>query len=425
MKQERTMNKRLIQCSAILILVAMLPGASVTQVDDSDAYRQLELFGEVFEQIRERYVEQVSDAELIQGAIRGMTRQLDPHSSYLAPAAFESMRVRTSGRFGGVGIEITMENGQVKVIAPIEGGPASEIGIQSGDVITHADSLPLSGLSLQEVVGKIRGQVDTTVHLTIQRGQDEILEFTITRAIVRVRSVRHRVERDGIGYVRISHFNGNASQGLRESIQELETMVDEPGKGLILDLRDNPGGLLSQAVGVTDLFLEQGEIVSVRGRESDGERYNATPGDILNGRPLVILINGGAASASEVVSGALQDHQRAIILGTRSFGKGSVQRIIDLPRQQGALRLTTSRYYTPSGRSIQRVGVTPDFVVPAVALEISSPQRVREADLPGAIDDDNQPDGTDQDQAIVRRDDYQLERAIDLLQGIWLYSSQR
>lgn len=417
-------NKRLILCSVVLILMSLLPRGSATQVGNSDAYRQLELFGEVFEQIRKRYVEQVSDTELIQAAIRGMTRRLDPHSSYLAPAALESMRIHTRGRFGGLGVEITMENGQVKVIAPIEGGPAAEVGIQAGDVITHADGQLLSGLSLQEVVEKIRGQVGTTLHLTIQRGRDETLEFTVTRGIVKVRPVRHRVEREGIGYVRVSHFNSNASEALREAIQELETMVEEPGKGLILDLRNNPGGLLSQAVEVADLFLEQGEIVSVRGREPDGgQRYNATPGDILNGQPLVILINGGAASASEVVSGAMQDHQRAIILGTRSFGKGSVQRIIDLPRQQGALRLTTARYYTPSGRSIQQVGVTPDFVVPAVALEFSSTQRVREENLPGAIDEDNRSDGT-AGQAGVRRSDHQLERAIDLLQGIWLYSSR-
>ncbi len=324
--------------------VVLLSIAIVTTPDNrveasSETYRQLNLFGDVFAKIREDYVEEVDDEKLIEAAINGMLSSLDPHSSYLNPESYDGMKVQTRGKFGGLGIEVTMENGFVKVVAPIDDTPAAKAGIQAGDLITHLDGEPVLGLTLAEAVDKMRGLVDTDLTLTIRRnGEQEPLELTLTRAIITVQSVRGRLEDDGILYVRISSFTEQTDSGLRKTIDTLKAEAGDNFQGLVLDLRNNPGGLLDQAIAVADDFLEKGEIVSTRGRkQGDAQRYNAKPDDIINGMPIVVLINGGSASASEIVAGALQDHGRAVVLGTKSFGKGSVQTIVPL-QGNGAIR---------------------------------------------------------------------------------------
>jgi len=332
----------------------------------ADTYRQLNLFGDVFERVRADYVEKPDDSKLIESAINGMLAGLDPHSSYMDPKSFRDMQVQTRGEFGGLGIEVTMEDGLIKVVAPIDETPAAKAGIMANDIITQLDGEQVQGLTLNQAVEKMRGPVNTKIKLTIMRkGHDKPIEVSITRDIIRVRSVRSQVEGDDVGYIRLTQFNEQTTDGLKKAITDITAKVsNDKLKGYVLDLRNNPGGLLDQAISVSDAFLQKGEIVSTRGRNpEETQRFNARPGDLTNGKPVIVLINGGSASASEIVAGALQDHKRVTVIGTRSFGKGSVQTIIPLGSGNGALRLTTARYFTPSGRSIQAKGIVPDIEV--------------------------------------------------------------
>ena len=400
--------------------------------DVEDTYRQLNLFGDVFERVRGQYVEDVGDEELVENAIQGMLTALDPHSSYLDADDYKDMQVQTRGEFGGLGIEVTMENGFVKVVSPIDETPAAKAGIKAGDFVTHLDSEAVLGLSLAEAVDKMRGKVGSPIMLTVVReGEDEALEIEIIRDIIKIQSVKSRIEDDDIGYLRITTFNQNTMPGLEKAVQKLEKEGGDKIIGYVLDLRNNPGGLLNQAVAVSDAFLEKGEIVSTRGRnDSDTKRDNATSGDLAKNKPLVVLINGGSASASEIVAGALQDHRRAIVLGTESFGKGSVQTIIPLPGH-GAMRLTTARYYTPSGRSIQAEGIEPDIIVEPAKVEQLSSKRTREGDLRGALNNDSKVKSkaklkalADKEKEEEEEQDYQLTRAIDLLRGVIMYGDR-
>ena len=396
-----------------------------TQEPISDTLRQLALFGDVFERVREDYVEEVSDEELIEAAIQGMLSSLDPHSSYMNPKAYNDMRTTTRGKFGGLGIEVTMEGGYVKVVSPIDDTPAFRAGIQAGDLITHLDGEPVLGLTLNDAVERMRGAIGTTIVLTIYREGTEPFDVSITRDEIRIKSVRHEAKED-VGYIRITSFSEQTEAGLNKAVRELKKEIGNKLVGFVIDLRNNPGGLLDQAVSVSDAFLDRGEIVSTRGRREDtAQRFNAEPGDITGGLPLVVLINGGSASASEIVAGALQDHRRAILLGTRSFGKGSVQTIIPLGRD-GAMKLTTQRYYTPSGRSIQAKGIDPDIEVPQAKLEYLDGPGRSEADLRGALDTDGngkrkKPEDNGETEAEKEKPvDYQLIRAVDLIRGIAL-----
>ncbi len=351
----------------------------------SETYRQLNLFGEGFERVRADYVEEVTDEKLVESAINGMLTALDPHSGYLTAKSYQDMQVQTRGEFGGLGIEVTMEQGLVKVVSPIDETPAFRAGLQPGDLITHLDGEQVMGLTLAEAVERMRGRVGSEIKLTIRRAAQEPFEVTLKRDVIRIRSVRSRVI-DNTGYIRITTFNEQTQSGLEKAVADLQAEKGKDLIGIVLDLRNNPGGLLDQAISVSDAFLNQGEIVSTRGRRTeDSQRFNAKNGDIADGLPIVALINGGSASASEIVAGALQDHKRALVLGTKSFGKGSVQTIIPLPGH-GAMRLTTARYYTPSGRSIQAVGIEPDLEVPAARIDlIDEGKRRSEADLRGAL----------------------------------------
>lgn len=398
----------------------------------SETYRQLNLFGDVFERVRAEYVEDVEDEELIENALNGMLSSLDPHSGYLNKKRFEDMRVETKGEFGGLGIEVTMESGLVKVVAPIDDTPAFRAGVQAGDYIVTIDGEPVMGLTLSEAVDKMRGKVGEGIDLEIRRkDEDGPIDMTIIRDIIKIKSVRFRKE-GNTGYIRVTTFSQNTGAGVRNAIKELKAELGDDLVGFVLDLRNNPGGLLSQSIEVSDAFLDKGEIVSQRGRhEKDTERNNATPGDLTDGLPIVVLINGGSASASEIVSGALQDHKRAIVMGTQSFGKGSVQTVMPLPGN-GAMRLTTARYYTPSGRSIQAKGITPDIIVEQAKLEEIESNRIHEADLRGALTNNDQKkpandnekedkDDKDSDEEDKAKNDYQLLRALDLLTGLSLY----
>jgi carboxyl-terminal processing protease len=402
-------------------------------------YEQLDLFGDIFERIRVQYVEEVDETELIEAAIGGMLASLDPHSSYLSPDDAAQMRVQTRGEFGGLGIEVTQEDGFVKVVSPMDGTPADEAGMEAGDFITHVDGESILGLSLDEAVDLMRGPVGSEIIITVVRkGEDEPFDVSIIRDTIMLTAVRARTEGSTV-VLRISTFNDqttpNLISGLREQVEEAGGI--DKVNGVVLDLRNNPGGLLNQAIRVSDEFLESGEIVSTRGRNpEDGERFNATPGDLAEGLPIVVLINGGSASASEIVAGALQDHRRAIVVGTKSFGKGSVQTVMPL-RGDGAMRLTTARYYTPSGRSIQALGVSPDIIVeqprrtPSTEEEeeAENARRIRsEADLRGSLNNDSLSEDEirqiEEDRAKaeaaadLRDDDYQLAYAIDVLKGL-------
>src|SRR5882757_2258941 len=359
--------------------------ASSSTSNTSDSYKQLDLFGDVFELVRANYVDEASDESLVEGAINGMLTALDPHSNYLNSKNFNDMKVQTRGEFGGLGIEVSMENGLVKVVSPIDDTPAAHAGLKPGDLITHLDGNPVQGLSLPEAVEKMRGPVNSDITLTVRREGQEPFDVKLTRAIIKIQSVRSHLEGNNIGYVRVTSFNEQTDVGLTNAVKNLKQQANNKLIGIVLDLRNNPGGLLDQAVAVSDAFLDKGEIVSTRGRRADdAQRYNARAGDIASGLPVAVLINGGSASASEIVAGALQDHHRAVLLGTKSFGKGSVQTIIPIPGH-GAIRLTTARYYTPSGRSIQGKGIEPDIMVEQAKVEaIASPQFPCEADLPGA-----------------------------------------
>ena len=403
---------------------------AMAQNNNSETYRQLNLFGDIFERVRAGYVEEISDESLIEAAVNGMLTSLDPHSSYLSPKNFRDMQTQTRGEFGGLGIEVTMENGYVKVVSPIDDTPAFRAGLKSGDLITHLDTEPVQGLTLSEAVEKMRGKVGSDLKLTIRREGRDPFDVTVTRDIIKIRSVRSRMEGNDIAYVRITSFSEQTTASMERAINRLKEEAAGKLKGVVLDLRNNPGGLLDQSVKISDAFLNQGEIVSTRSRRADeGQRFNAKPGDITEGLPIVILVNGGSASASEIVAGALQDHRRAIILGTRTFGKGSVQTIIPLSGH-GAIRLTTARYYTPSGRSIQARGIDPDIVVEQAKLEkITQPERRREENLRGRLDNpgggnDSGPGGAAEKKEAKGPDDYQLSRALDLLRGIALYGTR-
>ncbi|MFP4098556.1 MAG: S41 family peptidase [Alphaproteobacteria bacterium] len=419
------------------------PEKEIKNSDDrySETYRQLNLFGDVFERVRAEYVEEVEDKQLIENALNGMLSSLDPHSAYLSEQKFDDMRVETKGEFGGLGIEVTMENGLVKVVSPIDDTPAFRAGIQAGDYIIRIDGEAVMGMSLSEAVDLMRGKVGSTIDLSIAREEeDSQIEVTIVRDIIQIKSVRYRTE-GNVGYIRVTTFSEKTGPGVEEAIEEISTELGDNLIGYVLDLRNNPGGLLSQAIEVADLFMDKGEIVSQRGRsEEDTERKNATSGDKTEGLPIVVLINGGSASASEIVAGALQDHKRAILLGTQSFGKGSVQTVMPFPGN-GAMRLTTARYYTPSGRSIQAKGIAPDIIVEPATVETMAFKRMREADLLGALDkgkaaNDNKKkenkDSKGKDKTGDDKEgegeggitDYQLLRAIDLLRGLSLYHPQ-
>ena len=432
-------RRALRRVAAVAVVAAVAGGTALfgavgggqSQTNSTDTLRQLSLFGDVFEKVRAQYVEEVTDEQLIEAAINGMLTSLDPHSGYLSAKNFADMRVQTKGEFGGLGIEVTMENGFVKVVSPIDDTPAAEAGLEPGDYITHLDGDAVLGLSLSEAVEKMRGKVGTDILLTIRRAEQEPFDVRITRAVITIRSVRSRTIED-IGYIRITTFNEQTTVGLTEAVASLKEELGDGLHGYVIDLRNNPGGLLDQAISVSDSFLERGEIVSTRGREEDdASRVNATAGDITDGAPVVVLINGGSASASEIVAGALQDHRRAVVLGTRSFGKGSVQTILPL-QGQAAMRLTTARYYTPSGRSIQAKGIDPDIVVELATIErVQEGQRRREADLRGALSNgEDQAPGTPSTSETADGDsaeeveDYQLARAVDLLRGIHLFRNR-
>ena len=373
----------------VVVAVAFVTAGAMPQAGSSDTFRQLKLFGDVFERVRAEYVEEVTDEALIESAINGMLTSLDPHSGYLDAKKYRDMQVQTKGEFGGLGIEVTMEDGLVKVVSPIDDTPADRAGIQAGDVITHINNEPVLGMSLAEAVERMRGPVDTSIALTLRRpGRDEPIDVSMARAVITISPVRWHAEGD-IGYIRVTAFNEQTETNLRSAIDDLKSQLGTSLKGVVLDLRNNPGGLLEQAVAVADVFLDRGEIVSTRGRRPDSiQRFNARRGDLIDGRPMVVLINGGSASASEIVAGALQDHDRAIVMGTASFGKGSVQTIMPLPGH-GAIRLTTARYYTPAGTSIQAKGIVPDIEVQQSRVEVID-QGVarREADLRGRLEND-------------------------------------
>jgi carboxyl-terminal processing protease len=410
--------------------------------NSADTYKQLNLFGDVFELVRADYVDEVSDETLVEGAINGMLTALDPHSNYLNSKNFNDMKVQTRGEFGGLGIEVSMENGLVKVVSPIDDTPAAHAGLKPGDLVTHLDGKPVQGLTLPEAVEKMRGPVNSDINLTIRREGKEPFDVKLTRAVIRIQSVRSHIEGNNIGYIRVTSFNEQTDVGLNNAMKNLKAQANNKLIGVVLDLRNNPGGLLDQAVAVSDAFLDKGEIVSTRGRRSDdAQRYNARPGDIAAGLPVAILINGGSASASEIVAGALQDHHRAVLIGTRSFGKGSVQTIIPLAGR-GAMRLTTARYYTPSGRSIQAKGIDPDIVVEAAKIEhapttddktakAGDKPGDKAADKPGDKKDDKSDkgdsggaQGTIDPSVIGTADDYQLARAVDMLRGIALFNGR-
>ncbi len=420
-----------------LVLLGAVLGASAVTVGSqthllaagakaaaTDTYRNLNLFGDVFEKIRSDYVERPDEQKLVESAINGMLTSLDPHSSYMDSKSYRDMQVQTRGEFGGLGIEVTQEEGLVKVVTPIDDTPASRAGIMAGDLISAIDDEAVQGLTLNQAVDKMRGPVNTSVKLTVLRGaQKEPRDVKLTRAVIQIKSVRSRQEGEDIGYIRITQFSEQTFDGVKQALQKFQQ--DMPGdklKGYVLDLRNNPGGLLDQSVSVSNAFLEKGEIVSTRGRNADEtQRYNARPGDISKGKPVIVLINGGSASASEIVAGALQDHKRATILGTRSFGKGSVQTIIPLGQNNGALRLTTARYYTPSGRSIQAKGIDPDIqILQDVPDELKGKDETKgEASLKGHLK--NGEDEKGGSQAYVPPDqskDKQLNAALDILRGV-------
>jgi carboxyl-terminal processing protease len=428
----------------LILLLGVFIGAAVTvehavRADKPAAVQQalaplplneLKTFAEVFTRIQQDYVEPVKDKQILEDAIQGMLSGLDPHSAYLNPQAYRDMRVSTEGHFGGLGIEVTMENGFVKVVSPIEGTPAAKSGIETGDLIVRINHKPVKGIGLEQAVRMMRGKPGTKIVLTIVReGHEKPMEFTLTRAVIKLHSVKEHLLEPGYGYIRITQFQGNTGKSMNKALRELRAQNKHPLKGLILDLRNNPGGVLPVAVSVADDFLNSGLIVYTVGRTADSDlRYSATPGDVLKGAPMVVLINGGSASASEIVAGALQDHHRAIIMGTRSFGKASVQTIIPMSNG-GALKLTTARYYTPKGRSIQAEGIEPDIVTPEATLKLAKEEpMLKEADLarhlkrtpgekPLPKNDGKQPD--------VTHGDYQLREALNLLRGVNIMSREK
>ena len=419
-----------------LLTAPLVAPLSAQENDARTTYEYLDLFGDIFERVRTAYVEKVDEKQLIESAINGMLTSLDPHSSYMPPTAFDDMKVQTRGEFGGLGIEVTMENGFVKVVSPIDDTPAAEAGVEANDFITHIDGESVLGLTLADAVDKMRGPVGSDIVITVVReGEEEPFDLTITRANIKLAAAKGRVEGD-VAVLRLTQFTEQTFDNLKDEIEKVQEELGgaDNVKGYVLDLRNNPGGLLNQAVAVSDAFLESGEIVSTRGRDSnDMDRYNAEPGDLTGGKPIVVLINGGSASASEIVAGALQDHHRAIVVGAKSFGKGSVQTIMPLSGK-GAIRLTTARYYTPSGRSIQALGIEPDILIEQAKLAVDEnevPPRMRsEADLRGSLENSLSEDERNQIQeerarheatAKLRQEDLQLAYALDVLTGLSVY----
>lgn len=423
----RTGLRRYWQAGCVAVALSLAPvapsWAEETPVQ-ADTFEMLDLFGEIFKRVRDDYVEEVSDKQLIEAAIRGMLSSLDPHSNYMDEETFSAMQTQTRGEFGGLGIEVNMdESGFVRVVSPIDETPAARAGIEANDLISHLDGEPVQGLTLDEAVAIMRGPVGADITITIIRaGEPEPFDVVLTRDKIQIQSVRSRLEGD-VGYIRITSFSGQTQSGLERAIEKIKEEAGDALLGYVLDLRNNPGGLLNQGVSVSDTFLERGEIVSTRGRDPETtERYQATPGDLIDGLPMVVLINGGSASAAEIVAGALQDQQRAILLGTRSFGKGSVQSITPLSRNGAAIKLTTQRFYTPSGTSIQQLGITPDIIVERAKVEVidTGPRR-SEKDLRGSLVNEN---GAVAQEAVATDtaiEDYQLARALDLVRGIGLY----
>ncbi len=410
---------------ATVLMFSLHQDVSAAATNGSETYKELNLFGEVLEVVRADYVGKVSDEKLVEGAINGMLTSLDPHSNYMNTRDFNDMKVQTRGEFGGLGIEVSMENGLVKVISPIDDTPAARAGLKPGDVITQLDGQPVQGMTLPQAVEKMRGPINSDIKLTIRRKGRAPFDVKLTRAEIRVQSVRsHLIDKD-IGYIRITSFTEQTDVGLNNAMKNLKQQAGGNLRGVVLDLRNNPGGLLDQAVAVSDAFLDKGEIVSTRGRRADdAQRYNAQPGDIADGLPMAVLINGGSASASEIVSGALKDHHRAVLIGTRSFGKGSVQTIIPLPGH-GAMRLTTARYYTPSGRSIQDEGIEPDIVVAAAKIELPPAKKgAKTADASATngngSDDDDEGSSSVNPSFMGTPEDYQLMRAVTMLRGMSL-----
>lgn len=422
--------------AAALLALGLLEGPAQANEDRNATYEYLDLFADIFETVRSDYVDEVEDEELIEAAIHGMLAALDPHSGYLDADYYIDLQERTRGSFGGIGIEVTQESGYVKVIAPIDDTPGARAGLLPGDLITHVDGETLQGLTLEESIDLLRGEIGSNVTLTILRSSEETFDVDVVRDSIRIRAVHSRIE-DSVGYVRVTTFSGGVDEDIKEAISKLR---EEAGSqllaGLILDLRNNPGGLLEQAVAVTDLFLERGEIVSTRGREVESiQRFNADPGDEVAGLPIVVLVNGGSASASEIVAGALQEHDRAIIVGTKTFGKGSVQTLRSLA-DKGGLRLTTALYYTPSGHSIQGLGITPDVLIEYVPPEeeveaVELGNTPAESQLRGSLEGELNAEETERENEAVReqareaaerrRNDNQLAYALDLIHGIAAY----
>ena len=426
------MNKVISFFLFCIIIALSVTGSTASK--NKETYEYLDLFGQIFDRVRSQYVDNVTDEELIEKAIDGMLTGLDPHSGYMDEEVWEEMQMDTQGKFGGLGIEITMEEGFVKVISPIEDTPAYKAGVLAGDFIIQIDDAPVFGLTLSEAVDLMRGEKGEPITITISREGVEPFEVNIIRDIIKIQSVKYEIF-DNVGYLRITSFTEQTESGLIKYIKKIKEELDNKQIGFVLDLRSNPGGLLKQSVKVSDIFLEQGEIVSTRGRnKEDILRYRAKKGDRINGQPLIVLINGGSASASEIVAGALQDHKRAIIVGTKSFGKGSVQTIIPFKKSGNnksttGIRLTTARYYTPSGESIQGKGIMPDIIIEQGTFESKEFERYSEADLKDSLDnEDNEnknDENSDTDEETEEKNrldtDYQLARAVDLIQGIGIY----
>jgi carboxyl-terminal processing protease len=429
-KNSRLQNFGLVLAGAVSAsLLWHAFGVAGAASSNADTYKQLNLFGDVFDRVRADYVEEPDESQMIEAAINGMLASLDPHSSYMNKKQFQDMSVQTRGEFGGLGIEVTMENGVIKVVSPIDETPAKRAGIMANDLIIKIDGTDVQGMTLNDAVDKMRGKIGTDIVLTIQREGKEPFEQKLTRDKIRVQSVKYNVENNDIGYIRISSFTEQTQEGLEKAMENFRTTMGDKAKGYIIDLRNDPGGLLDMAISVSDTFLDKGEIVSTRGRHADEtQRFNATKGDLANGKPVVVLINGGSASASEIVAGALQDHKRATLIGTRSFGKGSVQTIIPLGGE-GALRLTTARYYTPAGRSIQAKGIDADIVIeqelPA-ELKGKNVSTEGEAGLRGHLSNEAGGEEGGGSSAYVPEDktkDMQLKAAIDLLNGVKVVSN--
>lgn len=434
-----------------LLLIALIASVAMTascvtaadkkapKEEEVDTYEMLNLFGDIMERTKISYVEEVSDQKLIESAINGMLSSLDPHSSFLDAKSFQYLNEQTQGKFGGLGIEVTMENGVVKVVSPIDDTPAFKAGLKPGDYIISLDGTTVVGMSLNEAVDKMRGKVGTKIKLTIRRGTQKPFDVTLKREEIKIQSVKSEIKAKDVAYIRVSSFSEEVDKNIKDALAKMQKDTKNQIKGVVLDVRNNPGGLLDQAVAVSDLFLDEGEIVSTRSRnEEDTIKYNATKGDIINGLPIVVLINDGSASASEIVAGALQDHKRAIVMGQKSFGKGSVQSVIPFSKY-GAIRLTTARYYTPSGRSIQAKGIEPDIEVKPAKIEEYdfSAYSISEAELKNALKNENSEDksakakdkkdakdGTESENDEDMQKDYQLLRAVDTIKALSIYNSK-